>query len=360
MNSTSEWFHPNCPSLRLTFSPREPLNHSVLGDISHPAGYNPFRHDITAVCHFSLLVPSFCKNAHAALIIHALQCRSTASDTSKWFSECLESSSFHHAMSETDFFLSPNFINQNPKARRTPSESRVTPWIIPELYKVSPFKKCHRKLEAGRSEEVREYSPVKALWAPWRNAEEQKRTKVLDQRGISLLLVESLSQARNLTLGSDKTARREVQVSLSDVQASRRAKRPWRPCSSKSTGNTWWSLTHSYPCASRQRAGWLMRRDRSMERRDGGGRESEREKGRKRKNREKEGGEERGILSALGWVAQRQQKHSGIYSKVPLSMLTARSGERGWSWREENLLFFLSSLLFSAVSLICKNRHQTL
>lgn len=79
---------------------------------------------------------------------------------------------------------------------------------------------------------------------------------------------------------------------------------------------------------------------------------------RKRKNREKEGGEERGILSALGWVAQRQQKHSGIYSKVPLSMLTACSGERGWSWREENLLFFLSSLVFSAVSLISKNRHQ--
>lgn len=66
-------------------------------------------------------------------------------------------------MSETDFFLSPNFINQNPKARRTPSGCRVTPWIIPELDKVSQFKKCHRKPEAGRSEEVREYSPVKAL-----------------------------------------------------------------------------------------------------------------------------------------------------------------------------------------------------
>lgn len=262
-------------------------------------------------------------------------------------------------MSETDFFLSPNSINQNMKARGTSSGCKVTAWIFPGLDKVSQFGKgVIGNRRQGGMRRVLEYSPVKALWAPWRNTEEEKRPKVLDQRGISLPLVESLSQAGNLALGSDKTTRRKAQVSLLDIQAIRRAKQLWRPCSSKSTGNTWWSLTYSYPCASRQRAGWLMRRDRSMERRDGGGRESEWEKGRKRKNREKEGGEERGILSALGWVAQRQQKHSGIYSKVPLSMLTACSGERGWSWREENLLFFLSSLVFSAASLICKHRHQ--
>lgn len=141
-------------TVKIDIFPWEPLNHSVLGDISHPAGYNPFRHDITAVCHFSLLVPSFCKNAHTALIIHALQCRSTASDTSKWFRECHESSSFLRAMSETDFFLSPNFINQNPKARRTLSECQVRPWVIPALDKVSQIKKCHRKQEAVRSLEV--------------------------------------------------------------------------------------------------------------------------------------------------------------------------------------------------------------
>lgn len=161
------------------------------------------------------------------------------------------------------------------KASGTTSGCIVTAWINSRsVYS----KKCHRKQEEGKSEEVMEYSPVKALWGPWRNTEEEKRSKVLDQRSISLPLVESLSQAGNLALGSDKTARREAQVSLMDVQALIRAKWLWRPCSSKSTGNTWCSLTHSYPCASRQRAGWLMCRDRSMERRDGGGRQSEWEK----------------------------------------------------------------------------------
>lgn len=104
MESTDLVIPSKLSSVMIDIFPWEALNHRILGDISHPAVYNPFRHDITAVCHFSLLAPSFCKNAHTALIIHALQCRSTASDTSKWFRGCLESSSFLHAMYEADFF----------------------------------------------------------------------------------------------------------------------------------------------------------------------------------------------------------------------------------------------------------------